>query len=79
MSTPTDMKHTHAEGAHLSGGARRVLAVAASLAVSNRPVYLREAITGIDPDALQCVLRALAHAGDSRSFEEPGQAHDEPR
>lgn len=44
-------KHAVAEGVHLSGGERRVLAIAASLAVSNRPVDLGDAITGLDPDA----------------------------
>lgn len=69
-----------AEGGHLSGGERRVLAIASSLTSAGHPVDLGDAITGIDPDALRCVLSALTHAGGgSRSFEEPGQVHDEPR
>lgn len=51
------------EGSYLSGGERRVLGLAASLATSNRPVDLGDAITGIDHDALALVLEALAHAG----------------
>lgn len=51
------------EGGYLSGGERRLLAIASSLASSDHPVDLRDAITGIDPAALQLVLEALAHAG----------------
>lgn len=51
------------EGGYLSGGERRVLAVASSLASSDHPVDLRDAITGIDPEALNVLLDALAHAG----------------
>lgn len=73
-------QHTVSEGGYLSGGERRVLAIASSLASPGHPVDLGEAITGIDPDALRCVLGALTYAGGgSRSFEEPGQVQDEPR
>lgn len=56
-------KHIGSGSGHLSGGERRVLAIAASLADSNRPVDLGVAITGLDPDALRLVLEALEHAG----------------
>lgn len=61
-----------AEGAYLSGGERRVLLLAASLASEAHPVDLGAAITGVDPDALQHVLEALAHAGGSASTVSPG-------
>jgi len=61
------VKHAVAEGGHLSGGEQRVLAISASLAVSNRPVDLSDAIAGLDPDTLQLVLDALAHAGGGSS------------
>lgn len=40
-----------AEAGHLSGGQRRVLAIAPSLASSNHPVDLGDAVTGMDPHA----------------------------
>ncbi|WP_432789359.1 hypothetical protein QYM46_13610 [Brevibacterium sp. K11IcPPYGO002] len=52
-----------AEQGHLSGGERRVLAIAMSLASSEHPVDLGDAIAGLDPDALDTVLDALALAG----------------
>lgn len=52
-----------AESGALSGGERRVLAIAASLASSDHPVALGDAITGLDPDAFDAVLDALALAG----------------
>ncbi len=52
-----------ADQGHLSGGERRVLAIATSLASSDHPVDIGDAITGLDPDALDAVLEALAHAG----------------
>lgn len=55
-----------AECGALSGGERRLLAIAASLASSAHPVDLGDAITGLDPDALAAVLDALAHAGGDR-------------
>ena len=50
-------------GGYLSGGERRVLDIASSLASAAHPVDLGDAITGLDPEALRCVLDALAHAG----------------
>lgn len=52
-----------AEAGVLSGGERRVLALATSLASSEHPVDLGDAITGLDPDVLDAALRALGHAG----------------
>ncbi|OYO00739.1 hypothetical protein CGZ95_08945 [Enemella evansiae] len=51
-----------ADAGALSGGERRVLAVAASLVSDAHPVDLGDAITGLDPDAARLVLAALAHA-----------------
>lgn len=48
----------------LSGGERRVLAIATSLAGPEHPVDLSDAITGLDPHALDAVLDALALAGE---------------
>lgn len=56
-----------AEAGVLSGGERRVLALAASLASDVHPVDLGDAIAGIDPDVLDAVLRALGHAGGHRA------------
>lgn len=47
-----------------SGGERRLLAIAASLA-GGGPVDLCEAVPGLDRDLLDLVLAALAHAGGS--------------
>lgn len=69
-----------AEGGYLSGGERRVLAIASSLASPEHPVDLNDAVTGIDEQALWCVLRALAHAGGTAgAIEGPRWAPDEPR
>lgn len=48
----------------LSGGERRVLEVAMSLASTEHPVDLSGVICGLDDQALDAVLSALAHAGD---------------
>ncbi|SDS02156.1 hypothetical protein SAMN04489751_1041 [Brevibacterium sandarakinum] len=56
-------KHTVAESGHLSGGERRVLAIATSLADIDLPVDLSNAITGLDSVELRLVLQALDHAG----------------
>lgn len=56
-----DLAQEH--GGVLSGGERRVLDIACSLVSSDHPVDLGDAITGLDPDTLRCVLAALAHAG----------------
>lgn len=62
------------EGGYLSGGERRVLAVATSLADDGQPVDLGDAITGIDHDALGHVLSALAHTGGLEPDPSPGPA-----
>jgi hypothetical protein len=50
----------------LSGGERRLLLVAASLAdPEGAPVPLGDAVSGLDRDALSLVLAAVAHAGGS--------------
>lgn len=50
----------------LSGGERRVLAIAASLAEPTlAKVGLGDLLTGLDRDALDLVLAAIAHAGGS--------------
>lgn len=54
---------TATEGGVLSGGERRVLSIASSLVSSDHPVDLGDAITGLDPNVMRLVLRALAHAG----------------
>lgn len=46
----------------LSGGERRVLTIAASLASSDHPVDLRDAIISLDAASAAIVLAALAHA-----------------
>ena len=56
-----------AEKGVLSGGERRVLAMAMSLASSEHPVDLSDVICGLDPDALDHVLSALAHAAGRSS------------
>lgn len=64
-----------ADSGGLSGGERRVLAIATSLLSDDHPVDLGDAITGLDPDALGHVLIALAHAGGG---DEPNQLHPTP-
>lgn len=48
----------------LSGGERRVLSVAASLA-GGSPIDLADAVSGLDRETLDLVLAAIAHAGGS--------------
>lgn len=48
----------------LSGGERRFLLIAASIA-ENVPVGLQDVIPGLDRDNLDLVLAAIAHAGGS--------------
>lgn len=50
------------ENGLLCGGEQRVLAISASLAISDHPVDLRDAITGLDAESAAIVLAALAHA-----------------
>lgn len=50
--------------AALSGGERRVLALAASLA-GGAPIDLSDAVSGLDRETLDLVLAAIAHAGGS--------------
>ena len=57
-----------------------MLAIAASLASTEHPVDLNDAVTGIDRETLRCVLRALAHAsGIAGAIEGPRWACDERR
>lgn len=51
------------EGGYLSGGERRLLGLACSLASDRHPVDLGDAICGLDLDALAVVLQALAVTG----------------
>ncbi|MGO1971617.1 MAG: hypothetical protein ACTH2Q_01535 [Propionibacteriaceae bacterium] len=52
------------EAGVLSGGERRVLAIATSLAAgTDHPVDLGDAVTGLDPETLAFVLETLGHAG----------------
>lgn len=53
------------EGGYLSGGERRVLDLAASLASDERPVALGDAVSGLDREHLDLVLAAIAHAAGS--------------
>jgi len=55
-----------AEKGCLSGGERRVLEVAMSLASSEHPVDLSDVICGLDIDDLDAVLQAVSHAGGRR-------------
>lgn len=60
------------DGGELSGGERRVLAIAASLAEpSLAKVGLGDGVTGLDRGALDLVLAAIAHAGGSHEHSRP--------
>ena len=60
------------DGGELSGGERRVLAIAASLAEpSLAKVGLGDGVTGLDRDALDLILAAIAHAGGSHEHSRP--------
>jgi len=48
-----------------SGGERRIVRIAASLAVGH-PVSLRDAIPGLDPHNLELVTAAIRHAAGQR-------------
>jgi hypothetical protein len=54
-----------------SGGERRMLELAASLA-GHRPVILGDAIPGIDARNLGIVVKAVLHASGQRQFPSPG-------
>lgn len=57
-----------------------MLAIAPSLANAVHPVDLSDAVTGLDPDALRCVLDALAcTGGHSATTDAPECDHNEPR
>lgn len=58
-----DPEVADAEQGYLSGGERRLLSLAMNLADGKYLVDLNDVLTGIDPDNLQLVLGALAHAG----------------
>lgn len=73
----------------LSGGERRLLDIALSLATDNRPVSLNDALPGLDRRALSLVLAAVAHAGGSHeqsvlvdveplAFDQPGALYPWP-
>lgn len=65
------------ECGHLSGGQRRVLAVASSLVSSEHPVDLGDAITGIDPEAFVLVAQAMGQAyGLDPSFHDMSATYD---
>lgn len=65
------------ECGYLSGGQRRVLAVASSLVSSEHPVDLGDAITGIDPQAFVLVAQAVGQAyGLAPSFPDMSATHD---
>ena len=53
----------------MSGGEKRILMIASSLA-ADTPIVLNDEIPGLDRDRLQLVLAALAHAA---GFHEPGR------
>jgi len=57
-----DVEVAAAEGGYLSGGERRVLKIAMSLASDQNPVDLSDAVTGLDREGTQAVLAAIAHA-----------------
>ena len=56
---------------YLSGGERRVLDLAASLASDEHPVALGDAVSGIDRKHLMLVLAAIAHAAGSHEDSRP--------
>lgn len=51
--------------ATMSGGERRVLEIAGSLASPEYPIALTDTVSGLDRHALDLVLAAIAHAGGS--------------
>ncbi len=71
---------TALDSGHLtvSGGERRLLRVAASLAIGH-PVSLRDAIPGLDPRNLHLVTTAIHHAAVQRRLRRPGSGSTVPR
>jgi hypothetical protein len=57
-----DVEVAATEKGFLSGGERRVLEIAMSLASADHPVDLSNAVCGIDDDGLDAVLAAITHA-----------------
>lgn len=53
---------------YLSGGERRVLRIAASLADDDHQVSLSEVVPGLDAPSLDLVVAAVAHAGGRRDL-----------
>lgn len=61
-----------ADGGYLSGGERRLLDIALSLAARDRAVSLNEVLPGLDHTALRLVLAATAHAAGAH-YPWPGE------
>lgn len=59
------------EAGYLSGGERRVLDIAASLANDDRLVALGDVVSGLDRKHLELVLAAIAHAAGSHEHSVP--------
>lgn len=57
-----DPRTAASELGYLSGGERRVLAIATSLVSVDHPVDLGDAVAGIDPASFVAVVQALGHA-----------------
>lgn len=55
---------------HLSGGQRRALDIAASIASDRHPVRLGDAASGLDREHIRLVLAAVAHAAGSHEHSE---------
>lgn len=70
-----DWPATRRTTGHLSGGERRLLALASSLA-SGEPVDLSDTLTGLDSTNGRIVLEAIAHA---MGFERPSRPGGERR
>src|SRR5215207_2428442 len=64
VSSWIDFASIPEEAGALSGGERRFLMLAASLA-ENVPVVLGDVVSGLDRENLDLVLAAIAHAGGS--------------
>jgi len=66
-----DTRALSEEAAAWSGSERRVVAVAVSLMGDGHAVNLYDAVTGLDPDQLELVLAAVAHAAGSHDARMP--------